>query len=337
MADGGLPGPLGAGRGPGRGAAGPRWAGGEAAPADGASENGTAAGPAAGSWAGAWVTSAGPAAPADAAAARDAAAAPSAAAASTGPAGAFRAPFCPSAAAGAAAFLACTCFGASAENASLSLRTTGASIVEDADRTNSPISWSLAITALLSTPNSFASSYTRTFATALPYSVRLIRTLVAPARAARAPAGVRLCCSSPRSHQALITIGSCFPGNAVLVAALAGRPGQSCPGRHAPLRQILSERAGGQRSRQAQRAGKRPPPPRLLEAFLAEMQVSAPARQPRLGIGDKFAAPGHHAQQIGLGSAGPASDARPDRRYGRGRPQGPHNHSGRKLTAPGHR
>ncbi len=53
-------------------------------------------------------------------------------------------------------------------NASLSRRTTGASIVEDADRTNSPISWSLAITALLSTPNSFASSYTRTFATALP-------------------------------------------------------------------------------------------------------------------------------------------------------------------------
>ena len=43
-------------------------------------------------------------------------------------------------------------------NASLSRRTTGASIVEDADRTNSPISWSLTMTALLSTPNSFASS-----------------------------------------------------------------------------------------------------------------------------------------------------------------------------------
>jgi hypothetical protein len=43
-------------------------------------------------------------------------------------------------------------------NASLSRRTTGASIVEDADRTNSPISWSLTITVLLSTPNSFASS-----------------------------------------------------------------------------------------------------------------------------------------------------------------------------------
>jgi hypothetical protein len=50
------------------------------------------------------------------------------------------------------------CLGCWATNASLSLRTTGASIVEDADRTNSPISWSLAITALLSTPNSFASS-----------------------------------------------------------------------------------------------------------------------------------------------------------------------------------
>ncbi len=54
-------------------------------------------------------------------------------------------------------------------NASLSRRTTGASIVEDADRTNSPISLSLASTTLLSTPNSFASSYTRTFATALLY------------------------------------------------------------------------------------------------------------------------------------------------------------------------
>src|SRR4051794_39268453 len=52
--------------------------------------------------------------------------------------------------------------------ASVSLRTTGASIVEDAERTNSPISWSLAITTLLSTPNSLASSYTRTFATTLP-------------------------------------------------------------------------------------------------------------------------------------------------------------------------
>src|SRR5690606_4449715 len=56
--------------------------------------------------------------------------------------------------------------------ASVNLRTTGASTVEDADLTNSPISLSLAMTTLLSTPNSLASSYTRTFATALPNSVR---------------------------------------------------------------------------------------------------------------------------------------------------------------------
>lgn len=51
--------------------------------------------------------------------------------------------------------------------ASVSLRTTGASMVEDAERTNSPSSWSLAMTTLLSTPNSLASSYTRTLATSL--------------------------------------------------------------------------------------------------------------------------------------------------------------------------
>jgi hypothetical protein len=95
-------------------------------------------------------------------------------------------------------------------NASVSLRTTGASIVDDADRTNSPISWSLAITALLSTPNSFASSYTRTFATALP----LLDPECPgpqPAGAARAPSGVSLCCSSPHAHRALIAISAFFP------------------------------------------------------------------------------------------------------------------------------
>jgi len=112
---------------------------------------------------------------------------------------------------GAAAFAApSAAWGVAAcweANASLSLRTTGASIVEDADRTNSPISWSLAITALLSTPNSLASSYTRTFATALPLLGPDSRTL-APTGAARAPAGVSLCCSSPHAHRALIAISA---------------------------------------------------------------------------------------------------------------------------------
>ncbi|SDM24306.1 hypothetical protein SAMN05444921_105303 [Streptomyces wuyuanensis] len=71
---------------------------------------------------------------------------------------------------GAAGFPAERFAGAAPEpcwKASVSLRTTGASIVEDAERTNSPSSWSLAMTTLLSTPNSLASSYTRTLATSL--------------------------------------------------------------------------------------------------------------------------------------------------------------------------
>ncbi|MDQ0308400.1 hypothetical protein J2S46_002956 [Kitasatospora herbaricolor] len=43
-------------------------------------------------------------------------------------------------------------------SASVNLRTTGASMVEDAERTNSPSSVSLAMTALLSKPSSLASS-----------------------------------------------------------------------------------------------------------------------------------------------------------------------------------
>lgn len=48
--------------------------------------------------------------------------------------------------------------GAPAGKTSCKRRTTGASMVEDAERTNSPISWSFARTTLLSTPNSLASS-----------------------------------------------------------------------------------------------------------------------------------------------------------------------------------
>jgi hypothetical protein len=65
------------------------------------------------------------------------------------------------------AALAAACARSSSPNCSLRRRTTGASIVEEADLTNSPMSLSVARTTLLSTPRSFASSCTRTFATAL--------------------------------------------------------------------------------------------------------------------------------------------------------------------------
>jgi hypothetical protein len=60
----------------------------------------------------------------------------------------------------AGAFLAGAFLGvaATAGNFSRNFRTTGASTVEDAERTNSPISWSFARTSLLSIPTSFANS-----------------------------------------------------------------------------------------------------------------------------------------------------------------------------------
>jgi len=58
--------------------------------------------------------------------------------------------------------------GLVAGNASRNLRTTGASMVEDGDLTNSPMSVSFAMISLLVLPSSFASSCTRALpATAL--------------------------------------------------------------------------------------------------------------------------------------------------------------------------
>ena len=57
--------------------------------------------------------------------------------------------------------------GAESANASFTRRTTGASSVEEAERTNSPMSWSFSRTILLVVPSSFASSWTRGFATVL--------------------------------------------------------------------------------------------------------------------------------------------------------------------------
>ena len=76
----------------------------------------------------------------------------------------------------AAGFFAAGFAGAAAAGmASLSLRATGGSTVDDADFTNSPNSASLASTSLLVTPSSFASSWTRTFDTFLLSSARVIQ------------------------------------------------------------------------------------------------------------------------------------------------------------------
>jgi hypothetical protein len=74
----------------------------------------------------------------------------------------------------AAAFLAGAFFSSSGK-VSVALRTTGASMVELAVLTYSPMLCRWAISVLLSVPSSFASALTRTFATflLLVWSVRL--------------------------------------------------------------------------------------------------------------------------------------------------------------------
>jgi hypothetical protein len=106
-------------------------------------------------------------------------------------------------------------------NASLSLRTTGASIVEDAERTNSPISLSLAITALLSTPNSLASSYTRTFATALPLLGPATRTLSRPGQRVLRPA------SASAVHRRML-IGRSLQSQPLPIRSTPGPTAASC-------------------------------------------------------------------------------------------------------------
>ena len=240
-------------------------------------------------------------APADAGAGAAGAAAPTADAAAAGAAAGRPPSPCPARA----------CLGCWAANASLSLRTTGASIVEDADRTNSPISWSLAITALLSTPNSLASSYTRTFATALP--------LLGPAPPDLS-AGRGSACSVRR--QLLLFIAECSSvahrNLSLLSRAGLPRPCRSCrtgvmTGQTPPrLRKVPGERVGAERSRLPQRPRERPAALRLLEALLAWVQVRPPARPPRPGIGNDLVPDRHHAKQVVLGRTGPAAQTRPN-------------------------
>jgi hypothetical protein len=225
--------------------------------------------------------------------------------------------------------------GGGAENASLSLRTTGASIVEDADRTNSPISWSLAITALLSTPNSFASSYTRTFATALP--------LLGPARldpSNRSGQRVLRPASASAVHRRMLigrsSQSACFPGpcchGRTLYLVLAVRPGVTRRNR-SRLPKILGEPAGPYRSRQPQRPRQSPATLRFLKASLAGVQVRTPARPSRWYIGDDFASGCDQAKQVGLGRTATASHTGPDRWRAPSLLRMPHDHLHQAYSA----
>lgn len=180
--------------------------------------------------------------------------------------------------------------------ASVNLRTTGASMVEDAERTNSPSSWSLAMTTLLSTPNSLASSYTRTLATSLLLGPGCVRT-VATSWA-----------YSSRAHRVLIAISTYFQ--------LAGYQGRTGVPYDTPcgvacsatvcLLDVLAQRLYVERSRGAQRPRERPAAYRLVETDQGGVHIGAPAGQRTAWIGDACVLDRHGAQQIGLGRSLPA-------------------------------
>lgn len=173
--------------------------------------------------------------------------------------------------------------------ASVSLRTTGASIVEDAERTNSPSSWSLAMTTLLSTPNSLASSYTRTLATSL---------LLGPG--ASGPSLLH-----GRTHRVLIECSS------------QSRPTSNSRGTRAArtfrttlltvlLLDVGAQRLYVQRTRDAERPRECPAAHRLVQTDLGGVYICTPAGQRTARIGDTFVLDRHDPQQFGLGRSLPA-------------------------------
>lgn len=179
-------------------------------------------------------------------------------------------------------------------SASVNLRTTGASIVEDAERTNSPSSWSLAMTTLLSTPNSLASSYTRTLATNAPFRSGLRRT-VATSWA-----------YSSRTHRVLIAISTYFQLARYLTARLSVPCNfYSCA---VPLRPFygLAQLHRVERSRGLEGPGERASAYRLVEADHGGVHVGTPAGQRTARIGDACVPHRHDAQQVVLGRSLPA-------------------------------
>lgn len=190
-------------------------------------------------------------------------------------------------------------------SASVNLRTTGASIVEDAERTNSPSSWSLAMTTLLSTPNSFASSYTRTLATSLLLGPGYRRT-VATSWA-----------YSSRTHRVLIAISTYFR----LARYLTARGVRAvllllrcC------LLDIPPHRGGLERSLDPEGPRERPAANRQVETDQGGVHVRTPAGQRTAIIGDAFTLDHHDAQQIALGRSLPASHTGSLRAYAGMRP-----------------
>ena len=95
---------------------------------------------------------------------------------------------------------------------------------------------------------------------------------------------------------------------------------------------ILSQWFEAERSRGAQGPGKRPAPPRKVQARQAGVQVRTPAREPGLRVGLDGVPDCHEAKQAGLLRTLLAAYTGTDDRHTRGVPLGSYGHSGYKST-----
>lgn len=188
--------------------------------------------------------------------------------------------------------------------ASVNLRTTGASIVEDAERTNSPSSWSLAMTTLLSTPNSLASSYTRTLATSLLLGPGYRRT-VATSWA-----------YSSRTHRVLIAISTYFQ----LARYLTARGPVPYFFLQCCLFDIPAYIRGIERPLDPEGPEERPAADCHIETDQGGVHIRTPAGQRTAIIGDAYFPAHHDPQQIALGRSLPASHTGSLRAYAGLRP-----------------
>jgi hypothetical protein len=187
--------------------------------------------------------------------------------------------------------------GGLSAKASFSLRTTGASMVEDADRTNSPRSPSFARTTLLSTPNSLASSYTRTFATVL---------LLGPGVGSDRLGG---------AHTHRFVLIEC-PRVSYLLVPVSRR--RDVPAGGHLLLYPFSQHRRVERALQAQSPRERPTALGEVETPQIEMQVSTATWEPAVPVGSQHRnhrRPGavldrYDPQQVGLARADPTTDAR---------------------------
>jgi hypothetical protein len=163
----------------------------------------------------------------------------------------------------------------------------------------------LARTVLLSTPNSLASSYTRTFATALPTGSEVStadRRYLFPLIVAD---------SSLRAHRALIAISTCPDSTSLtmpdrrpvtFLRYFSYLPTTStrlqCPNilpEHAQIERSLASR------RQPKSPRERPTALSQLKTSRAGVQGGSPARQPPTGIGEHRVPHHHQAKQVRLG------------------------------------